>query len=89
MTLIFVLLTFGITLFVLWPLFMGSYTYRAHRSKRDELVARRDVLLQEMRDLEVERAMGKMDETTYREVCHRLESELAEVLVGLEALEER
>jgi len=77
-------LAFGVALYVLWPLVLGSKTYRAQKSPKEELLERRDVLLKELRDLEVDREAGKMDPRTYEEVRTQLERELAEVLTLLD-----
>lgn len=82
-------LAFAVALFVLWPLVMGSRAYHARKSPQEELQERRDVLLRELRDLEVDREAGKMDPATYEEVRARLERELAEVLALLEVQGER
>ncbi len=89
MTVLLGVLAFGVALYVLWPLVLGSRTYRARKSTTEELMERRDVLLQELRDLDVDREAGKMDPETYAEVRARLERELAEVLALLELQGER
>lgn len=90
MTVVFLtIFVFLVALYVLWPLVMGSPTFRARKDPRAELEERRDVLLRELRDLEVDREAGKMDPDTFEEVRARLERELAEVLALLELQGER
>ncbi len=79
-------LILAVTLYwVLEPLVLPHRTeLTAHADPAADLRARVEILLQELRDLELEHEAGKMDDATYTQVQRSLRAELAQVLAQLE-----
>ncbi len=83
--LIFSLILAATLYWVLEPLVLPHRTeLRAHADPRADLQARVEILLQELRDLDLEHEAGKMDDTTYAQVRKSLRAELAQLLSELE-----
>lgn len=93
MTLVVLLVLLGcVTAFVLAPLFRADAA-EAERvgavvSEERDLASRREMLVAALRDLEEDRAAGKLDEADYAELHARLSAEAVDVLRQVDAIDE-
>lgn len=81
-----VALTIGVAAFVLYPLLRGTSEGGSGRLSTDDLLARRDRVYGEIKDLEFDQRVGKVTDDDYRDARERLEVEAARIL---QALDER
>jgi len=92
MTVVVVLLVLaGVAVFVLAPLFRAdaAETERVSAvvSEERDLASRREMLVSALRDLEDDRAAGKIDDADYADLHGRLSAEAVDVLRLLDAIE--
>lgn len=82
-----VILGVGVAAFVLYPIVRRSDSSATGADTRgDDLLARRDRIYNELRDVDFDLRVGKVTEEDYRDARERLEVEAARVL---QALDER
>lgn len=79
-----VVLILGVGAWVVYP-FIRPSTSLAFARPAEELLARRDRIYGELRELEFDRRVGKVTEDDYEESRARLETEAARVLRAIEA----
>ena len=91
-TAVVVLLALGVAAFVLAPLFRKDAAEAervgAVQSEERDLVSRREMLVGALRDLEDDRAAGRVDERDYADLHARLSGEAVDVLRQLDAIDE-
>jgi len=80
-------LTFGIFLFMFWP--EKNPFFQADKTRADYLRERKDVIYENLRDLNFEYRAGKFLELDYEEQRQGLEDEAARVIAELEVLQAR
>jgi hypothetical protein len=87
-----VLLALAVAGFVLAPLFRRDAAeaerVSAVESEERDLVSRREMLVGALRDLEDDRAAGRLDDGDYAELHARLSGEAVDVLRQLDAIDE-
>ena len=82
-----VVLTLGIFAFMFWP--EKNPFLQADKTRVDYLRERKDVIYENLRDLNFEYLAGKYPEQDYAEQRTGLEDEAARVIAEMEALEAR
>lgn len=82
-----ILLTIGLFAFVFWP--ERNLFVQADKTRVDYLRERKDVIYENLRDLNFEYMAGKYPETEYAEQRRALEDEAAQVIAEMEALTAR
>jgi hypothetical protein len=80
-------LTLGMFAFIFWP--EKNIFFQADKTRIDYLRERKDVIYDNLRDLNFEYLAGKYPEQDYAEQRASLEDEAAQVLAEMEALEQR
>ena len=80
-------LTLGLFVFIFWP--EKNIFFQADKTRIDYLRERKDVIYDNLRDLNFEYLAGKYPEQDYAEQRASLEDEAAQVLAEMEALEQR
>jgi len=81
------ILTVGMFAYIFWP--EKNPFFQADKTRIDYLRERKDVIYENLRDLNFEYLAGKYPEQDYAEQRSALENEAAEVLAEMEALERR
>jgi rRNA maturation endonuclease Nob1 len=79
-----VLLGLGVSAFVLLPIARSGKSSDSDAARSDDLLARRDRVYGEIRDLEFDVRVGKVTEEDYRDARERLEVEAARILQALD-----
>jgi hypothetical protein len=79
------LLTIALFLFIFWP--EKNMFFQADKTRVDYLRERKDAIYENLRDLNFEYLSGKYPEQDYAEQRTALESEAAQVISEMEALE--
>src|ERR1700710_728343 len=82
-----VVLTLAVFSFVFWP--EKNPFFQADKTRIDYLRERKDVIYENLRDLNFEYLAGKYPERDYAEQRASLEDEAAQVMSEMEALEQR
>ena len=82
-----VVLTLGIFVFMFWP--EKNPFFQADKTRVDYLRERKDVIYENLRDLNFEYQAGKYPEQDYAEQRAGLEDEAARVIAEMEMLEAR
>jgi hypothetical protein len=82
-----IVLTLGMFVFIFWP--EKNIFFQADKTRIDYLRERKDVIYDNLRDLNFEYLAGKYPEQDYAEQRASLEDEAAQVLAEMEALEQR
>ena len=82
-----VVLAIALFAFVFWP--EKNIFFQADKTRIDYLRERKDVIYDNLRDLNFEYLAGKYPEQDYAEQRAALEDEAAQVLAEMEALEQR
>jgi hypothetical protein len=82
-----IVLTLGLFVFIFWP--EKNIFFQADKTRIDYLRERKDVIYDNLRDLNFEYLAGKYPEQDYAEQRASLEDEAAQVLAEMEALEQR
>ncbi|HMG02757.1 MAG TPA: hypothetical protein VK596_06465 [Edaphobacter sp.] len=82
-----VILTVGLFAFIFWP--ERNPFFQADKTRVDYLRERKDVIYDNLRDLNFEYLAGKYPEQDYVEQRTALENEAAEVIAEMDALEQR
>ena len=82
-----ILLTIGLFAFVFWP--ERSLFVQADKTRVDYLRERKEVIYENLRDLNFEYLAGKYPESEYDEQRRMLEDEAAQVIAEMEALTAR
>ena len=82
-----VALTVALFAFVFWP--EGNLFTQADKTRVDYLRERKDVIYENLRDLNFEYLAGKYPESEYEEQRLALENEAAQVIAEMEALTAR
>jgi hypothetical protein len=82
-----VVLTIALFTFVFWP--EKNPFFQADKTRIDYLRERKDVIYENLRDLNFEYLAGKYPEQDYAEQRAALEEEAAQVIAEMEALEQR
>jgi hypothetical protein len=80
-------LTLVLFVFIFWP--EKNIFFQADKTRIDYLRERKDVIYDNLRDLNFEYLAGKYPEQDYAEQRASLEDEAAQVLAEMEALEQR
>jgi len=81
------ILTVGMFAYIFWP--EKNPFFQADKTRIDYLRERKDVIYENLRDLNFEYLAGKYPEQDYAEQRNALENEAAEVIAEMEALERR
>ena len=81
------ILTVGMFAYIFWP--EKNPFFQANKTRIDYLRERKDVIYENLRDLNFEYLAGKYPEQDYAEQRSALENEAAEVIAEMEALERR
>lgn len=81
------ILTIGAFAYIFWP--EKNPFFQADKTRVDYLHERKDVIYENLRDLNFEYLAGKYPEQDYAEQRNALENEAAEVIAEMEALERR
>jgi hypothetical protein len=81
------ILTVGMFAYIFWP--EKNPFFQADKTRIDYLRERKDVIYENLRDLNFEYLAGKYPEQDYAEQRSALENEAAEVIAEMEALERR
>jgi hypothetical protein len=81
-----VILTVGLFAFIFWP--ERNPFFQADKTRVDYLRERKDVIYDNLRDLNFEYLAGKYPEQDYVEQRTALENEAAEVIAEMDALEQ-
>ena len=82
-----ILLTVGLFAFVFWP--ERNLFVQADKTRVDYLRERKEVIYENLRDLNFEYLAGKYPESEYDEQRRALEDEAAQVIAEMEALTAR
>src|SRR5579872_4210439 len=82
-----ILLTVGLFAFVFWP--ERNLFVQADKTRVDYLRERKEVIYENLRDLNFEHMAGKYPEAEYDEQRRALEDEAAQVIAEMEALTAR
>jgi hypothetical protein len=82
-----VVLTLALFVFIFWP--EKNIFFQADKTRVDYLRERKDVIYDNLRDLNFEYLAGKYPEQDYAEQRAALEDEAAQVIAEMEALEQR
>lgn len=82
-----VVLTLALFVFIFWP--EKNIFFQADKTRVDYLRERKDVIYENLRDLNFEYLAGKYPEQDYAEQRAALEDEAAQVIAEMEALEHR
>lgn len=82
-----ILLTIGLFAFVFWP--ERNLFVQADKTRVDYLREHKDVIYENLRDLNFEYMAGKYPEAEYAEQRRALEDEAAQVIAEMEALTAR
>ena len=80
-------LTLALFAFIFWP--EKNIFFQADKTRVDYLLERKDVIYDNLRDLNFEYLAGKYPEQDYAEQRAALEDEAAQVIAEIEALEQR
>ena len=89
MTFFLLLLSAGFALFVLWPAFKGTrdqWEYSDEDTPMGRLGTRREVLVNNLADLDFEFAMGKVSEDDYMSLRNSLKRQTLKVMEQMEVL---
>lgn len=81
-----IVLTIAIFAFIFWP--ERNPFFQADKTRVDYLRERKDVIYENLRDLNFEYLAGKYPEQDYTEQRTALENEAADVMAEIDALEE-
>jgi hypothetical protein len=81
------ILAVGMFAYIFWP--EKNPFFQADKTRIDYLSERKDVIYENLRDLNFEYLAGKYPEQDYAEQRNALENEAAEVIAEMEALERR
>jgi hypothetical protein len=82
-----VVLTLALFMFIFWP--EKNIFFQADKTRVDYLRERKDVIYDNLRDLNFEYLAGKYPEQDYAEQRAALEDEAAQVIAEMETLEQR
>lgn len=82
-----VVLALALFLFIFWP--EKNPFFQADKTRVDYLRERKDVIYENLRDLNFEYMAGKYPEQDYAEQRTALEDEAAQVIAEMDALEQR
>jgi hypothetical protein len=80
-----VVLTLAVVTFVFW-IEPDPSDSAPHRSQLDQLMERRDIIYENLRDLKFENRAGKYAEQDYEQMRDALENEAAQILLQIEAV---
>jgi hypothetical protein len=80
-----VVLTLAVATFVFW-IEPDPSDSAPHRSQLDQLMERRDIIYDNLRDLKFENRAGKYAEQDYEQMRDSLENEAAQILLQIEAV---
>lgn len=80
------LLVVACAVYIFWPQGRGLITRQREKTRLDYLRERRDVIYNNLRDLNFEFRAGKFPEEDYHQQRDALESEAAEVLAEMDML---
>lgn len=81
-----IVLTLALFVFIFWP--EKNIFFQADKTRVDYLRERKDVIYDNLRDLNFEYLAGKYPEQDYAEQRAALEDEAAQVIAEMEALEQ-
>lgn len=79
-------LLFGLCAYIFWPQDQSSLVTRREKNRLDYLRERKDVIYDNLRDLNFEYRAGKFPEEDYSRQRDALEREAAEVLAEMDTL---
>lgn len=82
-----IVLTIALFVFIFWP--ERNPFFQADKTRIDYLRERKDVIYENLRDLNFEYLAGKYPEQDYAEQRAALEDEAAQVIAEMETLEQR
>lgn len=82
-----IVLTLALFAFIFWP--EKNIFFQADKTRVDYLLERKEVIYDNLRDLNFEYLAGKYPEQDYAEQRAGLEDEAAQVIAEMEALEQR